>query len=439
MLFVVVGCSGAPGTDGVVFDPGGHASLASDPDSATIPNGGKQTITITNGGDTRTGELAIVITGDGADAFRVETGTNCTTLAPGASCDVEVGVPLHANALPAQATVSIGDADANATIGLSTDGGTSSAALVWTPMSDNVDIAGCMNATGTTFTLYNAGMEAIDAIAIVPPDPTRFHLLSNTCDGDKLPSGATCTVTVGAVGMPTGTTPATMVATGQVQGAQVNAVATLKPYVSSCIAVTPLALSFLAVPGNKSVNEQVMVTNYSPTPRTLVWDFSSGDFVAANHGACTTAIASGQSCTVLVNYSATQNGQETASLSIHDVGAPALAVVQLTGKGVPPMTFDVDKFEFATINGTTYPPQLFTLTTNAPTGQLNPTMSNPAFAVTATTCDTLLANESCTVEVTFTPAMAGGNEQMGDLVMTAETGDTARLALKGKAQAFTGK
>jgi trimeric autotransporter adhesin len=153
---------------------------------------------------------------------------------------------------------------------------------------------------------------------------------------------------------------------------------------------------------------------------------NAGDF-AISGGTCAvgTPVARGGSCTVNLTFTPTTGGAESASLTFADNAMPNSQVVPLTGTGIPPSVTitAISPFPAQTV-GTTSAPSTTTISVAAGTGTLEFTSititgTNPgdfAISATGTTCPLsggmLAGGASCTVAVTFTPAMTGARSAM---------------------------
>lgn len=144
---------------------------------------------------------------------------------------------------------------------------------------------------------------------------------------------------------------------------------------------------------------------------------ASGDF-SVTGGTCEEATdggwAPGQACTLTVTFSPTATGARTGSVTVSSnaTGSPSNITFQGTGTmtSAPAATLSPSTLSFGdTVTGTTAPAQVITLSNSGNAvldisgitiGGANPT----DFAETTTCGETLAANASCTISVTFTPA-----------------------------------
>lgn len=148
---------------------------------------------------------------------------------------------------------------------------------------------------------------------------------------------------------------------------------------------------------------------------------ASGDF-SVTGGTCEEATdggwAPGQTCTITVTFSPTATGARTGSVNVpsNATGSPSSITFQGTGTmtAAPAAMLSPSTLSFGnTITGTTASAQVITLSNpgNAALDISGITIggANPSdFAETTTCGETLAADASCTISVTFTPASIAG-------------------------------
>jgi len=153
---------------------------------------------------------------------------------------------------------------------------------------------------------------------------------------------------------------------------------------------------------------------------------ASGNFNASGSGTkpckAGTILGANATCTLNVSFSPTQTGTITGGVAISDNAGEGQQVLDVTGAGVLPVTFNARLFSFATQNvGTTSTPQTVTMTNNLGKNLNNVNISVSAdFGLTNNLCPaTLPAHSQCTFELTFTPS------QVGSIVGAVTVGDSA--------------
>jgi hypothetical protein len=156
---------------------------------------------------------------------------------------------------------------------------------------------------------------------------------------------------------------------------------------------------------------------------------------------------SGGSCGVVVNYSPTAVGTQTATLTIFDSDPGSPRTVTVTGTGIDPTPFASLQPTSLTFNtqttGTTSAPQTATLTAASGTITLaannaitiaGPNAADFAISAGGTTCangQTLAAPSSCNVSVTFSPSALGTRTATLSVVDNSTFEPVQSLALSG--------
>jgi sugar lactone lactonase YvrE len=170
---------------------------------------------------------------------------------------------------------------------------------------------------------------------------------------------------------------------------------------------------------------------------------ASGDF-SVTGGTCEEATdggwAPGQTCTLTVTFSPTATGARTGSVNVpsNATGTPSTITFQGTGTmtTAPAATLSPSTLSFGdTVTGTTAPAQVITLSNpgNAALDISGITIggANPMdFAETTTCGQTLAANASCTISVTFTPASVASSAATVSVADNAP-GSPQTVALSG--------
>ena len=193
----VSGTGLAPASLSVSPSPGfdfGEAVLG----SATPPS---KTFTVTNGGDVPAAGLAAALSGGNAADFAI-TGGTCPAggqLAGGASCTVEAEFDPQAAGLKQTALQVSGTPGGSASTTLSGQGVTP-AALGFDMLVVNFGSVPFSSSSTRTLTLRNTGGASTSAISleITGTNANRFAIepTGNTCSGQTLAGGATCTFTI---------------------------------------------------------------------------------------------------------------------------------------------------------------------------------------------------------------------------------------------------
>lgn len=194
------------------------------------------------------------------------------------------------------------------------------------------------------------------------------------------------------------------------------------------ISVSPAALNFGGQGvGTTSPAQKMTVSNATNVPFSITGAVASGTFTATNN--CGT-LQPGANCTVSVKLSPSAASAQTGTLTITDSTRTSPEIVPLIGTGVsgPFLTASPSRY--------TFPPQLVGTTSSSPvavqlvnTGNASLTLNSvgiagtngPDFGQTNNCSGSLAAGASCTVNVTFTPAVGGlrtANISVSDSVST---------------------
>jgi hypothetical protein len=173
------------------------------------------------------------------------------------------------------------------------------------------------------------------------------------------------------------------------------------------------------------------VTNHQTQPVSLSESFTganAGDFTVSG-GSCGTTLAASSACSIIVTFTPSALGTESAMLTVSDSPDPLspYAVALSSGPTIPatvtPATLAFGKLKTTskTLNATITNLSLFPLLLSG-----NFSGANAAdFTVTGGTCgSTALANSHCTIAVTFTPT-AGGAAESASMTVTIDNDPTS--------------
>jgi hypothetical protein len=369
----------------------------------------------------------------------VLTSAPCEVLAPGASCNFSVAfLPLTNGDSPgtlyAQATPSDGSAArtslaylegyGNGTGGLTITGG-----LIVNGVYSFGQVTSGRAAT-QGFTLANnnaAGSSAITVKRVTSAPP----FLSTTTCGMALAVGQSCSVTVTY-------TPSNQVAAGTVSPAasadagslviesdaasgpntinltgQGAAVGVASPVNSTPLATFTLSqgsLSFAQTAvGDVSTAQTVTLANTGTATIHVSSVFSTADFAIQN--GCGTVVA-GASCSIAVSAAPQTPGAKIASLEIANDAATSLEFVSLLTTASPsPLTLTPGALNFGPVQvGATATQAVQVTNTGAAPVVFASVLASGDYAAGGTCpagAGTLVANSSCSVQVTFRPAASG--------------------------------
>jgi hypothetical protein len=217
-------------------------------------------------------------------------------------------------------------------------------------------------------------------------------------------------------------------------------------------ATDTLSATALAFPdtdsGQLSTAQTVTLTNTGSVPLTSIAVSVSGEFQQTNY--CTANLAANSSCTISVQFAPTSTGPLSGTLSISDITRTEPQTVALSGTGVAPPVLSANPASLTFSAQTVGQPSSAQTVTISNTGgaplagvgfQITGTSAS-SFAYEASTCGATLSNvsgqNSCTVEVVFTPAAAGG--ATASLIVSSSTAGVAAVTvpLSGTGQTAAG-
>jgi hypothetical protein len=423
----------------------GTATLAVTPDSAVFAAaavGSTSTatsFTVTNTGDAASGAVTAEFVGSHAGDFQATGGCLGSSLAPAATCSVNVTFSPQAGGNRV-ASLSIA-ASPGGTIATALHGSATTGSATLTLTAATADFAAtALGATSAamSFTVANTGTIASGPLAAALTGANASDFLGTAaCLGSPLAPAATCAVAVTFSPQGTGNRTASLSVSGAPGGTVATALKGSGTTVAAGTATLTLspATSDFAQVALTTVSAPVTftVTNTGTAPSgALAASFTgtnAADFVAT--GSCLgSPLAAAATCAVAVTFAPGAIGSRLASLSV--AGAPGGTVAAaLTGTGITPplLTLTPTSTNFGLANvSTTSAPVTFTVTNTgtAATGNLSATLSgvNASNFTTSAAClgSPLAPGATCAVGVTFTPNASGA--RLASLAFSATPGGT---------------
>ncbi|HEY0263476.1 MAG TPA: choice-of-anchor D domain-containing protein [Granulicella sp.] len=404
-----------------------------------------QTVTITNNGHAPLTVSSVAITGGlGTPTLPAEpdfaaTTDSCSgaTVPVGGSCAVEVSfLPVATGARPGVLTLYGNVSGGQASVTL-TGTGTPPGAVVLTPLSLSfpATLVGAVSAA-QNITVANTGGAVVTLGA--PAVTGDYRIVTNTCAA-TLSAATSCTVAIAFAPTATGARAGSFTLTDSA-GTQT---ASLRGNGSAPAtdALSPASLSFAAQQLSTASGPQaVTLTNSGDVPLTLIAASITGDFVVTN--ACGNSLNAHASCVMQISYVPKNVGAESGVLTVSDQYRSQ--TVALAGFGVAPPGVSlapVSALGFAPVGvGLSSAAQVVTLTNNGgqPLAISSVSLTGDFSLVPGSnTCGSAVAaNSACTMQVVFSPAMAG--IRTGQLiVMDNSAGSPQTLALTGTGVDFT--
>jgi hypothetical protein len=179
--------------------------------------------------------------------------------------------------------------------------------------------------------------------------------------------------------------------------------------------------------------EAFSVVNHQTQPVSLSESFGGtnpSDF-SVTGGTCTTTLAADKACSIIVSFSPSVLGTESATISVADSPDPLspYTVALSTGPTIPETIAPVT-LAYGTLTART-PTKTKDVTITNKSGfplSVGESFSGPNetdFTVTGGTCGgTAPANSTCTIAVTFTPT-AGGSSESASMAVTVSNDPTS--------------
>ena len=208
------------------------------------------------------------------------------------------------------------------------------------------------------------------------------------------------------------------------------------------LTILPGTLSFgTVVGGTTSPPQSVVATPLSTASVSLTSITASGDFALATtptscpYGGGT--VAAEATCTIDATFSPTATGNRTGTVTINYTGAGSPETVALSGVGIaPPANISPASLSFSNQDvGSSSAPQAVTLTNQGPLVLgISAVATSSGWTETNNCLPTVAANATCTINVSFQPALFG--PQTGTLTITdAATNSPQTVTLSGAALA----
>lgn len=377
-----------------------------------------QTVTLTNNGPSSSLNLSsISVSGDFTAV------SSCGTLAPGASCGIDVKfTPTAAGTRAGALTITSNASGSPHTVPLS-GLGTSTPVATLTPGSLTF-AARTLGTTSTTqaVTLANNGPGTLNIASITATGDFAF---SSAC-ATTLAQGATCAINVTftpvAVGSRTGSL--TIASNGAGSPQSVALTGTGQPLTIGVLDVAPTAITFDPQVLNTPSAPQLLVLHNSGTaPVNRGPESVDGDYklltgaeadAATSNTTCGATIAPGASCSLALVFTPTALGTRPGAISLPNDTATPVITVHLFGTGVnatvprvltvqPPILAFGDQAV-----GTQSASKTVTLTNaSSSTATITDLSSSSHDFVISDSCTTLAPHASCDALVSFQPSAIG--------------------------------
>jgi len=395
-----------------------------------------------------TGSIALTPTFNSTSGDFSMTG-NCqgATVAPGGSCTIQVTfAPTQLGSRTGLLTISANITGGQLTVSLSGIGA-SSGAISLTPAT--ISFGSWEQGSTSTPLQVTVTNSTSSTVPITSAITGPFSIASNSC-GSSLPASGSCQLELTFTPTQSGAASGTLTFTDAdgTQTAQLSGTGLAAP--TDTLSATSLAFPNTVV-NQLSAAQTATLTNSGGVNLTSIAVSVSGAFQMTN--GCGAILAPNANCTVSVQFYPTATGYQTGTLTIQD--ELLKQTVALSGTGIAPPAFSVNPpsltFAGQQVSVASLPQTLtVTNTGGAPLNISGFQMSGSSAAsfscgttvCSATTCGTTLSNvagqNSCTVQVTFTPSVAGGNTAALVISSSNAVPNTISVPLSGTGQTPAG-
>jgi hypothetical protein len=377
-----------------------------------------QTVTLKNTGSLGLTTSAIAMSGDFSETDNCQS----AAVAVGGSCTIQVTfTPTATGNRTGEMTVSANVYGGQLTVDLSGTGTPAGVASLTPATVSFGSIAVGTTSAPLQIEAGNSGSTAIPitSLTITPP----FTISSNSCGTAALAADTDCQMTVEFTPSQTGAATGTLTLTDGVGTQTVALSGTGVAPPTDALGATSLTFPG-TVEGQLSKAQTVSLTNSGGLPLTSIVVSVSGAFQTSNN--CGTQLTGPANCGISVTFAPSQVGVQTGTLTISDL--LRTQTVPLSGTGLQPPAFSVNppSLSFAAQQvGAASVPSTLTVTNSGGAPMANVGfqivgLGASSFSTGATTCGATLANGgSCTVQVIFNPASAGGSA--ASLVVSSST------------------
>ena len=272
-----------------------------------------------------------------------------------------------------------------------------------------------------TITLTSTGSSPVTISSLVV---TGDFVERDTCSGQTIPVGGTCSVSVEFAPTATGQRSGLLTVYANISGGQVTVALSGTATAPAAVVLTPLMLGFPSTIVNQTAASQIItVSNTGGNAATLGGVAVTGDF-AIEQNTCGSALPSQTGCSLVITFTPTASGTRTGTLTITDSAGTQTA--QLSGIGQAPATDTLSpaSLSFAQQQvGTISSAQQVTLTNagDVPLTLIAASVTSGDFAATNACSNSLAPHSSCAVTVTFVPTAVGtrtGTLTVSDQVRT---------------------
>ncbi len=233
---------------------------------------------------------------------------------------------------------------------------------------------------------------------------------TDTCSGQIVPVGSTCTVSISFAPTAIGNRTGLLTVYANIAGGQVTVALTGTASAPAAVVLTPINLVFPSTTVNQTAATQIItISNTGGNAATLQMPTITGDFTV-KQSTCSRALPAQTGCSVVIAFTPTASGTRTGVLTVVDSAGTQTA--QLSGVGQSPATDTLSPLSLTFGNqqvGSTSAPQQITLTNagDVPLLLIAASITDGDFTATNSCGSSLAAHSTCAVSVKFVPTAPG--------------------------------
>ena len=388
-----------------------------------------QMVTVSNTGGATVGLGTLGVSGD----FALSGSTCGASLAAAQSCTVAVAFHPTSEGTRSGLLTVPGDGTGSSASATLSGNGTTPGQVVFTPGSLAFGTVATGDAQTKSITATNSGQNAVHLSSIA--EGGDFQVSGGSCS-TAVPlaaNGGSCSLLVTFAPSAAGNRGSTLTLVNDGSPASAQAALTGVGAAPGNLVLSAAALDFGSIVLNTSARQPVTAKNTGGVPVSLGNPVVTGGGYALQSNDCGSSLGAGQSCTLQVVFMPVAAGSSAGRLSV-PWGSGSVASTNLSGAGVTPgqLVFSPSPVAFgqAVINSTVTVPVVAQNTGGAPFSMGSPLASN-GFSVSGNCGAALAPNQTCTLQVSFSPVAAG---QVAGLLTIPGTNGTASAtdALSGE-------
>ncbi|MBT9332181.1 choice-of-anchor D domain-containing protein [Paracidobacterium acidisoli] len=361
-----------------------------------------QPVTITNTGSLTLNISSVSVSGD----FLEQDTCSGQAVPPSATCTVQVSFDPTTTGHRA-GTLSIAGNLPGGQLTVSLSGtGTTSGVILLAPASIAFPstLVGSPS-TAQSVSISNTGGQSVTLTSEAATGD--FAISANTCSA-SLSADTACALSITFTPTTTGTRTGTLTVTDNIGTQTITLTGTGQTAPTDTLSTASLSFGTVLI-GASSTAQQITLSNTGTQSLNPITVQVSGDFSSTNN--CGASLEGNASCAIAVTFVPKASGAETGSVTITD--PLRTQSVALSGTGVAPPTDTLSPASLifpGQLIGTTAAAEPITITNSGdlPLTSIGLSVTGD-FAQTSTCGATLAAHSSCTISVTFTPQISGGD------------------------------